>query len=357
MLTKKAIFILLMVLSMGALIHAQDKGTIVFTTRPNFTDPATGESPDMPHIYALQDAGYEVITFYNASLSTASQEALDTLYNAHLIILGRSTPSTGYQDPQKQVWNSIPTPTLCLEMWAVRNTRMNWLNTTNIPQLAEEGTYYNAIIDVPDDPVFEGLDTSVPMPWVIGSADYMGTTDAGNGTVLARLESDSSVLFVRWEPDVEFYDGSIDYPAGHRTLIGNGRDNGGQPPFNYYNFTEESEQVFLAEVARMVALGGGPSAVEERLNTTTPSTLVLSQNYPNPFNPTTTIQFSLPVRSDVRLTLVNMLGELVKEVACGEYQAGQHQVILDASDLATGVYFYRLESGGLVDVRKLVLVK
>jgi hypothetical protein len=261
MLTKKAIFMLLIVLSMGTLIHAQDKGTIVFTTRPDFIDPDTGESPDMWHIYALEDAGYEVITFYNASLSTASQETLDTLYNANLIILGRSTPSTGYQDPQKQVWNSIPTPTLCLEMWAIRNTRLNWLNTTAINNNTEEGVYAYATIDVPDDPVFEGLDTSAPVPWMISPYDVMGVTEAGNGTVLARMESDSTVLFVRWEPDVEFYDGSVDYPAGHRTLIGNGRDNSSAAPFDYYNFTEESEQVFLAEVARMVALGAGSAAI------------------------------------------------------------------------------------------------
>jgi len=355
MLTKKAIFMLLIVLSMGTLIHAQDKGTIVFTTRPNFIDPDTGESPDMWHIYALEDAGYEVIQFYNASLSTAEQATLDTLYDAHLIVMGRSTPSTDYGN-NKEAWNSIPTPTLCLEMWAIRNNRLNWLNTTNIPQLAEEGTYYNAIIDVPDDPVFEGLDTSVPMPWVIGSADYMGTTDAGNGTVLARLESDSSVLFVRFEPDVEFYDGAGDWPAGHRTLLGNGRDAGGQPPFNYYNFTEESEQVFLAEVARLVALGGG-SAVKDREKTTTPSTFVLSQNYPNPFNPTTTIPFYLPEKSHVRLSLSNILGEEITEIVDREYGAGQHEVVFNAGNLAAGIYFYKIKTERYTAVRKLALVK
>ena len=95
----------------------------------------------------------------------------------------------------------------------------------------------------------------------------------------------------------------------------------------------------------------------KRLALNRPPIYSLSQNYPNPFNPSTTIQFSLPVRSDVRLTLVNILGEAVKEIASGNYEAGQHQVILNASDLTTGVYFYRLEAGGFVAVKKLVLTK
>jgi hypothetical protein len=231
---------------------------------------------------------------------------------------------------------------------------LNWLNTTNIPQLAE-GSNYNATIDVPDDPVFEGLDTSAPVPWIVGPADYMGVTDAGNGTVLARLESDSSVLFVRWEPDVEFYDGSVDVPAGHRTLIGNGRDASGTAPFDYYNFTIESEQVFLAEVARMVALGSG--SVENHENKTAPAHFVLSQNYPNPFNPTTTIPFQLLEQSHVRLSLSNVLGEEIRVIADGEFDAGQHEVVFDAGNLPAGIYFYKMETEKYTDVKKLAIVK
>jgi len=245
---------------------------------------------------------------------------------------------------------------LCLEMWAIRNNRLNWLNTTSINNNTEEGVYHYATIDVPDDPVFEGLDTSAPVPWIISPFDVMGVTEAGNGTVLARMESDSTVLFVRWEPDEEFYDGAGDYPAGHRTLIGNGRDNSSAAPFDYYNFTEESEQVFLAEVARLVALGGG-SAVKDREKTTTPSTLVLSQNYPNPFNPTTTIPFSLPEKSHVRLSLSNILGEEITEIVDREYGAGQHEVVFNAGNLAAGIYFYKIETERYTEVKKLALVK
>jgi hypothetical protein len=88
-----------------------------------------------------------------------------------------------------------------------------------------------------------------------------------------------------------------------------------------------------------------------------PKIYTLSQNYPNPFNPTTNIEFSLPVRSDVRLVLVNMLGQVVKEIATGNYNAGTHQVTLNASSLASGVYFYKLQTANFSDVKKLVLMK
>jgi hypothetical protein len=83
----------------------------------------------------------------------------------------------------------------------------------------------------------------------------------------------------------------------------------------------------------------------------------LSQNYPNPFNPTTNIDFVLPVRSEVRLVLMNVLGQEVKVIASGAYAAGNHSVTLNATALASGVYFYKLQTEKFSDVKKLVLMK
>ena len=98
------------------------------------------------------------------------------------------------------------------------------------------------------------------------------------------------------------------------------------------------------------------TGVEDRRDNI-PARYALGQNYPNPFNPTTTISFTLPERADVRLVLVNTLGQVVKEIAVGKYNAGTHEVGLDASDLASGIYFYRLEANEFNSVRKLVLLK
>jgi hypothetical protein len=83
----------------------------------------------------------------------------------------------------------------------------------------------------------------------------------------------------------------------------------------------------------------------------------LSQNYPNPFNPTTMISFTLPQRSNIHLTLVDMLGREVKEIASGEFEAGIHTVQLNASGLASGVYIYRLNAGNYGSAKKLIVTK
>ncbi len=83
----------------------------------------------------------------------------------------------------------------------------------------------------------------------------------------------------------------------------------------------------------------------------------LSQNYPNPFNPTTTIEYALPHRSHVSLTVFNMLGQQVATLVNGEVEAGYHGVQFNAAGLASGVYFYRLQTPGFVQTRKLLLVR
>ena len=90
---------------------------------------------------------------------------------------------------------------------------------------------------------------------------------------------------------------------------------------------------------------------------TLPSTFSLSQNYPNPFNPTTTITFALPRRSQVSLTLYNILGQTVATLVDEKLSAGEYEVTLNGNGLSSGVYFYRIVAGDFVQGKKLVLLK
>ncbi|HVN48190.1 MAG TPA: T9SS type A sorting domain-containing protein [Bacteroidota bacterium] len=103
-------------------------------------------------------------------------------------------------------------------------------------------------------------------------------------------------------------------------------------------------------------LTNGPTSVNGR-GSNVPSKYELNQNYPNPFNPSTVIKFSLPVQSNVRLELLNILGQVVKVVAAGTYSAGSHEVTLNASSLASGVYFYKLQTENFSSVKKMLLLK
>lgn len=88
-----------------------------------------------------------------------------------------------------------------------------------------------------------------------------------------------------------------------------------------------------------------------------PKEYMLCQNFPNPFNPLTRISFHLPIRTEFKLTLYNVLGEKIKTIAQGTCPAGVHQISLDAKDLAAGVYFYKFEAGQFMDVKKMVVLK
>jgi hypothetical protein len=88
-----------------------------------------------------------------------------------------------------------------------------------------------------------------------------------------------------------------------------------------------------------------------------PDLKCLYQNYPNPFNPTTTIEFDLPKTSEVTLKVFNILGEEVATLLSASLLSGSHSVEWDASNLASGVYLYRLQAGDFIDTRKMVLMK
>jgi len=81
------------------------------------------------------------------------------------------------------------------------------------------------------------------------------------------------------------------------------------------------------------------------------------QNYPNPCNPTTIIKYQMPADLNVSVKIYDMLGREVLTLVDGFQEAGQHQIVLDASQLASGVYFYRLIAGSFSDVKKLLVAK
>jgi hypothetical protein len=83
----------------------------------------------------------------------------------------------------------------------------------------------------------------------------------------------------------------------------------------------------------------------------------LKQNYPNPFNPSTTISYSLSKASYVKLRVFNILGKELTTLADGFQSAGNHSTRFLASNMASGVYFYRLEAEGYTSMKQMLLVK
>lgn len=95
----------------------------------------------------------------------------------------------------------------------------------------------------------------------------------------------------------------------------------------------------------------------QQISTNVPEGFELSQNYPNPFNPVTNINFSVPKSGVVKLTVYDASGRETATLFNGRLSAGTYNYDYDASQLASGIYFYKLESGDFTQTKKMVLVK
>ena len=88
-----------------------------------------------------------------------------------------------------------------------------------------------------------------------------------------------------------------------------------------------------------------------------PADYLLAQNYPNPFNPTTTIEYSVAKAGNVKITVYNQLGQQIATLVNGTQNAGSYRVTWNAAELPSGMYFYKLEAGNKVHLRKMMLIK
>jgi hypothetical protein len=115
-----------------------------------------------------------------------------------------------------------------------------------------------------------------------------------------------------------------------------------------------NESAFSPEITTLI------THVQE--NAGVPTEFALQQNYPNPFNPETSIQYQLPLPGHVRLSIYTVLGQEIRTLVDRSQPAAYHTVVWDGRDntgnpMPSGVYFYRIESGGFTAVKKMLLMK
>jgi hypothetical protein len=88
-----------------------------------------------------------------------------------------------------------------------------------------------------------------------------------------------------------------------------------------------------------------------------PIEYAISQNYPNPFNPTTKIKFALPKTALTKIIIFDLLGREIRILVNKEVEAGYHEINIDANNLVSGIYYYRIQSGDFVHAKKMILMK
>ncbi|MBD3169068.1 MAG: T9SS type A sorting domain-containing protein [candidate division Zixibacteria bacterium] len=117
----------------------------------------------------------------------------------------------------------------------------------------------------------------------------------------------------------------------------------------------QDEGAWTENPVRYLAYPNPVTSVDDDENI--PGVFELSQNYPNPFNASTNISFALKNTADVKVEVFNLLGAKVDELVNGNLTAGEHTVSWDASQYASGVYFYKLTADGISDTKRMVLLK
>jgi hypothetical protein len=115
-------------------------------------------------------------------------------------------------------------------------------------------------------------------------------------------------------------------------------------------FDNSSNSVFTPELSvSITSITSEPGII--------PNEFRLSQNYPNPFNPVTKIRFDIAIQSLVEMNIYNGAGQLVKVLVNDVKSPGNYYITFDASDLPSGVYFYKLRAGDFRDTKRFILVK
>jgi len=180
----------------------------------------------------------------------------------------------------------------------------------------------------------------------------------------ATLKNGNVLLKWRTETEVNNYGFEVQ-KSGVRSqesewkLIGFVEGSGNSNSAKNYSFIDEniSAGKYLYRLKQIDTDGQFEYSKTIEIELGSPSKIKLSQNYPNPFNPTTTISFSLPQSGNVSLKVYNLIGQQVSELINEFKEPGVYTVNFKAENLNSGIYVYKLEVNGLVQSRKMILMK
>ncbi|MFP4547470.1 MAG: YCF48-related protein [Fidelibacterota bacterium] len=220
-------------------------------------------------------------------------------------------------------------------------------------------TEYNGLSEVDitaaDDVTVLSTGNSVE-PVEISLADLGEAYEAMLVTVDSVMITDVS----QWPAEGD--NGSVDITDGENTsyiyIDKESELDGWTPPSNWMTLTALVDQYNDYSLRGTVAehFVEYPTAIDED-QLGLPKEFALHQNYPNPFNPTTQIVFDVPKAADIKLSLYNLQGKKVAEIANETMKPGYYNITFDASHLPSGLYFYKIRANDFVAIKKMTLLK
>ncbi|MCC7429427.1 T9SS type A sorting domain-containing protein [bacterium] len=303
----------------GAIHYATD-GFQVFTEVVNYTESHDEQriiyeaqtNPALNYVTAVKKSKLGAAILFTSA-------GIPMLYHGQEF--GEETERT--IDPNPLHWNKLTEPTgndlhtyYKRLMWLRNNysaLRTNYLNTVS------QSTTQNTIV-------------------------YHRNAADGNFTIAANMTNLDQTINITTQNPGTWYEFITDTQV--QTTGGN--------TINSYTIPASSARIFVSNKTW--------TSLEENKNLPLPTEFSLSQNYPNPFNPATKIEFSVPEKSFVKLSVYNTLGQTVKTLLSKEVNAGNYFLTWNGTNergkqVASGIYFYRLEAGNLTKTNKMILLK
>lgn len=221
---------------------------------------------------------------------------------------------------------------------------------------------------------FTDLNSGVVVADSANKAILLRTTDGGTSWLQQTMETENLFLY-----DVSFSDhnngtivGEIYSPLYNETQQGiilktsdagitwTNQNSGTKFYLNSISFNDNENGWVAGDKGTILhTTDGGVTFVEHQIsiNQQNPNSSILDQNYPNPFNPSTSIRYSVPQTSLIQIKVYDVLGNEIETLIDEEKPAGSYEIHWDATNLPSGIYFYKLQAGTYVETKKMVLLK
>ncbi|HSD62776.1 MAG TPA: T9SS type A sorting domain-containing protein [Ignavibacteriaceae bacterium] len=210
---------------------------------------------------------------------------------------------------------------------------------------------------------FDGWTQPNP-PYIIVDYNYIVpveltsfTASAANGNVSLSWQTATEINNKGFE--IERQVNSPQSSVGKWEEIGYVTGSGTTTESRSYSFNDNNVKSgnYIYRLKQIDLNGSSNYSNEVEVSIVAPTEFSLEQNYPNPFNPATLIKYSIPADQQVKLNVYNLLGQKVMTLVNDFRKAGQYEINFNASRLASGVYFYKLEAGNQSSIKKMILMK
>jgi len=249
---KKLIYLIsVLVLALCLMSSAQAANITLVTEDHDFDEDGIQDDQQLVDWLVAEGHVVDVQRDYWTSFGRTTAAELNA---ADLIIVSRTTSSGNYDDEDEPTkWNSLTVPLILMSAYPVRSSHWKWVDSASV--LGEGGAPMLEAVD-PGHPIFTNvpLDASNQVQIVDGAVgsghtSFIDVADVGNGTLIAQTV-DGLPWIAEWGPGVEYYNGSVEVPAGTRMMFFAGTQ---EPPiYGAWNFTAEGEILFRNAISYML---------------------------------------------------------------------------------------------------------